>query len=258
MIKQTTDLNEQQIAELESNHFSRRILSHFLAYGTRYDFCRFFTLERDNSCVALISVFNSAMVVCSFKGKTLNDEDILELSILVGMTKPFTVELDEAYSSALFEKIKDDYNEFGRVEFEFRCPETPPDIKVNDMPRLDDVFDILKTSFPIIKNTRELWLTDTSHRVRHGMSQCFTFGDFSSATIQYILDGIAFVGHVATVPWERGKHRARELLYWIGDRLNADGYSVRLYARDYNVSFYMEIGFVPVRSDKVYERKNID
>lgn len=258
MITQTTDIDGVILQELKSSHFSRRIRSHFLAYGTKYDFCRFFFIKDGEDKRGVISLFNSAMVVSSFEDKHLTDSDIFELSIFINMTKPFTVELDPCYAESLYSHIKEEYNSFGRVEFEFRCPCDVPKLNVNETPRLDDVFDILKTSFPIIKQTKDLWLTDTSHRIRRGMSQSFTLDNVSSATIQYLIDDIAFVGHVATVPSHRGKHHARELLYWIGEQLNKDGFKVRLYARDYNVSYYNEIGFVHVNSDKVFERKNID
>ena len=123
-----------------------------------------------------------------------------------------------------------------------------------DVLDLDDVFNVLKTSFPAIARSYELWLTDTSHRVRHGLSQSFLLGDFTTATIQYIIDGVALIGHVATIPEERGKFHARHLLYWIGERLTLDGFTVKLYARPHRVSYYEEIGFKEIGTDIVLER----
>lgn len=255
MITQTKDIDKNFLKNLKISHFSRRIRSHFEAYKTDYDFCRFFLIKDDTNVRGIVSVFNSSMVVSEFCKTALTDEDIFELSILVNMTKPVTVELELSLAEKLYEHIKDDYNSIPRVEFEFVCKEKLPDLGVNETPRLDDVYDILQTSFPIIKQTGDLWLTDTSHRIRRGLSQSFTLDSVTSATIQYLIDDIAFVGHVATIPSERGKHHARELLYWIGEKLNEDGFKVRLYARDYNVSYYTEIGFVPVNKDVVLERK---
>lgn len=255
MITQTKDIDNNFLKKLKSSHFSRRIRSHFDAYKADYDFCRFFLIKDDTNVRGIASVFNSSMVISEFCKTALTDEDIFELSILVNMTKPVTVELELSLAEKLYEHIKDDYNSIQRVEFEFVCKEIIPDLTVNETPRLDDVYDILQTSFPIIKQTKDLWLTDTSHRIRRGLSQSFTLDSVTSATIQYLIDDIAFVGHVATIPFERGKHHARELLYWIGEKLNEDGFKVRLYARDYNVSYYTEIGFVPVNKDVVLERK---
>ncbi len=258
MITQTKDIDKSFLQQLKSCHFSRRIRSHFEAYKTGYDFCRFFLVKDDEQIRGMVSVFNSSMVVSEFIEKELTDEDIFELSILVNMTKPVTVELRLDLANKLFKHISEDYSSIPRTEFEFVCKENIPDLCVNETPRLDDVFEILKTSFPLISKTRDLWITDTSHRIRRGLSQSFTLSCVTSATIQYIIDDIAFVGHVATIPSERGKHHARELLYWIGEKLNSDGFKVRLYARNYNVSYYTEIGFLPINNDVVLERKHLE
>ncbi len=260
MITETQDITEKLLNTLEKNHYSRRIKSHFLAYGVSYDFCRFYFVREneraDND--AVVSIFNASMVVSVFQGHNLSDNEISELATLIFMTKPVTVELGLSYSKKLSKIIDVDYNVFDRTMFEFVCKNHIPKLDVNELPKLDDVYDILATSFPAIKNSYSLWLTDTSHRVRKGLSQSFTLNNCSSATIQYIIDGIAFIGHVATIPEERGKHHARELLYWIGERLNDDGFSVQLFARSYNVSYYTEIGFLPIYNDIVLERKDID
>lgn len=260
MIAETHSITKELLNTLEKNHYTRRIMSHYLAYGVSYDFCKFYFIrEYENSCNdAVISIFNASMVVSLFKGHKLSDNEISELSTLIYMTKPLTVELDFVYSEKLSGIISDYYNVFERTLFEFLCKNHIPKLDVNETPKLDDVYKILSTSFPAIKNSYSLWLTDTSHRVRKGLSQSFTLESCSSATIQYIIDGIAFVGHVATIPEERGKHYARELLYWLGERLNEDGFSVQLFARSYNVSYYTEIGFMPIYNDIVLERKDLD
>ncbi len=260
MIAETHDITEKLLNTLEKNHYSRRIKSHFLAYGVSYDFCRFYFVRENEASYndAVVSIFNSSMVVSVFEGHILSDDEISELATLVYMTKPVTVELRVDFSKKLSRLISEDYNVFDRTMFEFVCKDHIPKLDVDELPKMDDVYNILATSFPAIRNSYSLWLTDTSHRVRKGLSQSFTLKNCSSATIQYIIDGIAFVGHVATIPKERGKHHARELLYWIGERLNDDGFSVQLFARSYNVSYYTEIGFLPIYNDIVFERKDID
>ena len=260
MITETHDITEKLLNTLEKNHYSRRIKSHFLAYGISYDFCRFyFVRENEVSCNdAVVSIFNASMVVSVFEDHILSDDEISELATLIFMTKPVTVEIEAYYSNRLSFLISEDYNAFDRTMFEFVCKNHIPKLDVNEFPKLDDVYDILATSFPAIRNSYSLWLTDMSHRIRKGLSQSFTLKNCSSATIQYIIDGIAFVSHVATIPKERGKHHARELLYWLGERLNNDGFSVQLFARNYNVSYYTEIGFTPIYDDVVFERKNLD
>ncbi len=260
MISETKDITTELLNKLGKNHYTRRIKSHFTAYGTEFDFCRFYFISEnaDAEKDAVVSIFNASMVTSVFEGRSLSDNEISELKTLINMTKPVTVEMSFEYSKRLKKVLKDEYNIFERTMFEFVCKNHIPKLDVNETPRLDDVFDILATGFPAVKNAYSLWLTDTSHRIRKGLAQSFTLNGCTSASIQYIIDGIAFVGHVATVPEERGKHHARELLYWLGERLNEDGFSVRLFARSYNVSYYTEIGFRPIYDDIVFERKDID
>ncbi|NLZ46357.1 MAG: hypothetical protein GX896_06655, partial [Clostridiales bacterium] len=77
----------------------------------------------------------------------------------------------------------------------------------------------------------------------------------TTATIQYICDKVALIGHVATIPQERGKFHARKLLYWVGEKLDKDGYKVKLFARSNRVTYYEEIGFREGSVDLVFERK---
>ena len=169
-----------------------------------------------------------------------------------------SVEFENEYAETLEKLTRSEYSGDRRTEFAFVSRNSMPQMDVNETPKLDDVFKILATCFPAVKNSYELWLTDTSHRVRRGLAQSFLLGDYSTATIQYIVDKVALVGHVGTVPEERGKFHARKLLYWIGERLTKDGFEVRLFARPHRVSYYEEIGFKECGVDLVLERKKID
>ena len=255
MIYETRTVTRELLDGLKKNNYTRRIKSHFMAYGTEYDFLRFFIIEESGEKTGVISVFNSAMMISTFEGKTLSDAALDELAGVVSMIMPLQIELECSYGKKLFSLVSDDYNCDKRTEFAFVSRNELPDMDVDELPKLDDVFRILAQSFPSIRDSYELWLTDTSHRVRRGLSQSFLLGDYTTATIQYIIDGVALIGHVATVPEERGKFHARRLLYWIGERLKRDGFEVRLFARPHRVSYYEEIGFREVGVDHVLERK---
>lgn len=255
MICETKNLNNDLLDMLKKNHYSRRIKSHFYAYGTDYDFSRFFLIEKSDVKLGLISVFNSSMMISSFEGQSFDDDIIGEIATFVNMNKPMSVEFECAYAERLEKLLEQEYKTDVRTEFEFVSKNMLPPTLVNELPKLDDVFNVLKTSFPSIAESYEMWITDTSHRVRHGLSQSFLLGEYTTATIQYIIDGTALIGHVATVPAERGKFHARHLLYWIGERLTLDGFSVKLFARPHRVSYYEEIGFKEIGTDIVLERK---
>ena len=214
----------------------------------------FYAVEESGEKLGIISVFNASMMISTFKDKRFDDKVLGELAGFILMNKPAAVEFEAEYSDKLAELTKAEYKGDKRTEFSFVAKNDIPPLDVNELPKLDDVFRILAPCFPAIKNSYELWLTDTSHRVRRGLSQSFLLGNYTTATIQYIIDGVALVGHVGTIPEERGKFHARQLLYWIGEKLTQDGFQVRLFARPHRVSYYEEIGFKACGIDLVLER----
>ena len=254
MISQTLDMNNDLLDKLKQNHYSRRIKSHFYSYGTKYDFSRFFLVGNEKEYLGIISVFNSSMMISTFVNKTFEENILSEIAHFILINKPSIVEFECCYAEYLKAELTDEYKSEIRTEFEFVSKNTLPDLNVDELPKLDDVFNVLKTSFPAIADSYDLWLTDTSHRIRHGLAQSFLLGNYTTATIQYIIDGTALIGHVATMPEERGKFHARRLLYWIGERLTLDGFAVKLQARPHRVSYYEEIGFKANSTDIVLER----
>ncbi len=230
--------------------------SHYLAYGTKYDFCRFFSLSADCG-QALICLFNSAMIV-SANCESLDDEFFNDILTFVNMNKPERIEAEWFISEKICGLLHGEYSAKNRTEFVLEGDFTQTEILVNESPKLDNVFEILSECHPEIKDTYELWLTDSSHRSRHGLSQFFLLNNSTTAAIQYIIDDIALVGQVATLPEHRGKHYARELLFWLGKKLSKKGITLHLFARDNRCGFYKEIGFRKIFSDIILERILID
>ena len=256
MIYQLNDLSVQTLERLAPNNYTRRIKSHFYAYSTKYDFCRFFAVDDYSSHLGLICVFNSSMMVSVFEDTELGEDTLAEIASFIVMNKPLSVEFPVQYAAALERMCSIEYLGDKRTEFAFAAAGELPGLDVQELPRLDDVYKILAECFPAIKNNHGLWLTDTSHR--RGLAQSFILDGCSTATVQYIIDKVALIGHVGTLPEERGKHHARKLLYWIGEKLTADGYDVRLFARPHRVSYYEEIGFKKCGLDIVLDRKGTD
>ena len=259
MIRQVFDECASLLDTLKHDHYSRRIRSHFQAYGTGYDFARFFEIrDEDGKTVGMIVIFNASMIVAVSEGKEPDESWLYELSQFILMNAPLVVEIEVGCSDTLRPMLVEAYTTDVRTQFEFSSRNALPLMDVNELPKLDDVFKVLASSFPSIADNYELWITDTSHRVRRGLSQSFLLGDYTTATIQYIVDKVALIGHVATIPERRGEFHARKLLYWIGERLTLDGFTVRLFARPHRVSYYEEIGFKELETDIVFERIETD
>lgn len=256
MIYQLTKDNDALFDRLKRGSYSRRMRSHYMSYGTKYDFARFFAICRGDEEIGLISIFNASSLVCDLEGFVFSDDELEEICGFLNIQKPYSIELDPLYACRMADMLDELYRTEHRKEFAYVPRGELPDIEVDEMPALDDVYAILRESFPALANSYELWLTDTSHRIRRGLSQSFLIKGRSTATMQYIIDGVALIGQVATLPEYRGQLYARRLLYWIGERLSDDGYEVHLFARPHRVSYYEEIGFAAVAHDIVFELKD--
>ena len=133
-------------------------------------------------------------------------------------------------------------------------PETKSSVK--SLSFTGGIADCIAASTEQTKTRAEPDITDTSHRIRRGYAQAFILNNCTTATIQYIVNKKALIGQVATLPQYRGKMYARSLLYWIGEKLNIDGITVYLFARNHRKSYYEEIGFKEISVDHVLDRKS--
>ena len=58
MINQTYSIDSALLEKLKSNHYTRRIRSHYQAYGTKYGFLRFFEILSDGIKTGLICILS--------------------------------------------------------------------------------------------------------------------------------------------------------------------------------------------------------
>ena len=251
MIRIITDENIIDKEMLSKSYYGRKVLSYLMAYGVKYDFCKFYLLEYDDMYGYLFHM-NSTMVVC-----TEDDIPTDELCDFIEMNMPFRVEVSQHLLSKL-NKLSN-YQQLRRTMFEF-SQERQSNVSENDIddnPKLDDVYSILKEGFPNLIDYG-LWLTDTSHRVRRGISKVYIYKRFTTATLMYDINDTVLVGQVATRVKARGSGHAREFLYWIGSELKKQGKTAILFALDIRKSFYEEIGFKAIMTEYVFERKDIE
>lgn len=246
MIKNIIDADLMSVPSLHDNYYGRKILSYYISYGTKYDFCRFFEVTHEDN-TAYIVQFNAVMIISS--GGKLDPE---ELITFIQMNKPFRVEapwivLNELCSIPGYKMLK-------RTKFEFtdHRPSNFDESRLITDPSLDEIYDILHEGFPTLVS-HGLWITEHSHKIRHGLSRIYLYNHCTTATVIYDVDDNVLIGQVATRAEARGKGYARELLYWIGHTLSMSGKKVSLFALDYRESFYEEIGFKPVSIENVIQ-----
>jgi len=252
MITEMLRSREADKTALSVCHYGRKMLCNLVAYGTRYSFCRFFRL-RTHGKTAFLMLQNSTLLVSSQEDFTGDEEAAEELSLFVGMHQPFRVEGCQTLLSQL--KLTG-YQTLRRSVFQLVPQSVSPlfdETQVKCSPKLDDVYQILSEGFPNLI-AYDLWLTDTSHMVRRGLRQCFTYYDVTAATAIYDYGAHVLIGQVATRTSARGRGYARDFLHWIAGDLDARGKTGILYALDIRKSFYEEIGFRLLETEFVWER----
>ncbi|MFR6495810.1 MAG: hypothetical protein ACLUOF_04860 [Ruminococcus sp.] len=101
-----------------------------------------------------------------------------------------------------------------------------------------------------------LWLTDVSHRCRHGMSKVLTYKNKLHADSGIRLERQCS-GTGCDQLAQRGSGYARDFLRWIAGKLAAEGKQAALFALDVRISFYREIGFREIASGIRAGRRDI-
>ncbi len=249
MMKQITSDSEMPVSLLKESWRGRKIYSYYKAYGLGYPFCRFYAAGE-----GVILLFNSTLLAVK-----IPEESAEELAVFIRMHAPFRVECDEPVRREV-SALLPEYEALHRTTFELQPGEdstaqTEPFVEFN--PTLEDVYHILEEGFPNLQDY-PLWLTDTSHRCRHGISHVLMYKNSTTASIMFDIEGKVLVGQVATLPQARGLGHARVFLRWLAGFLAQFGKTAVLYALDIRESFYREIGFRAVETEYVLERRQQD
>ncbi len=181
-----------------------------------------------------------------------------ELRVFTDMNKPFRIEGSQK-AIGMLDGIKD-YRKLHRTMFKLIADNNLEQTEIsrsdiNENPDLDSIYNILSEGFPNLLDY-PLWITDTSHRIRHGISRVFSYKNTTTASIIYNIENYVLVGQVATKVSARGSGYARKLLKWLAAYLEDLGYTSFLYALDTRESFYREIGFEAYSSEYVLERND--
>ena len=245
MIKLITTDSELNTSFLRETWRGRKIYSYYKAYGLSYPFCQFYTVGEGGVMLR----YNSTMLIVNAPAEEAED-----LALFIRMHQPFRVETDEPVRAMLTDLLPE-YTALHRTTFALVPDETAQSAEefVEFNPSLDDVYHIWSEGFPNLQDY-SLWLTDTSHRCRHGISHVMTYKNSTTATIMFDIDDHVLIGEVATLPEARGLGHARIFLRWLALFLAQFGKQTALYALDIRESFYREIGAQVIGEEFVLER----
>ena len=223
MIKRAN--NPEKLKNLpETGVEAQKIRSLLLAYGTNYDFCRFFTAEN-----AALAQLNGDFVISDF-GET----DFGELSEFLNFSGFSEIFCSDYLGQILEKRLDVKWESVNLMRFAGVPEKREPEILTPN-----EAYRIIKTGFEF---DFEPWYLDMSHRVRHGVSRLYGL-DGAALAVQYNLNGEALLSQVATLPEKRGKGCARRLISAVCAELHES--EVFVLCEDRLLGFYEKIGFVP-------------
>lgn len=216
----------------ESGVEAQKIRALLTAYGTKYDFCRFFVSDSFILCETY-----GGFVLCEYTDK-VDVNELSEFLVFHGFSEIFC---SETLGEPLLKSLRCSSKKVNLMRF---CGKAVPNENIEASPRLDDVYRIIGSAFDI---EYEPWYADMSHRIRHGVSGARVLGG-SALVIQHNLNGEALLSQIATLPDLRGQGGASRLIRGVCAELSES--AVYVLCEDKLLPFYGRLGFEKI-SEKI-------
>ncbi len=208
---------------------AQKIRALWMAYSSRYDFCRFYTSENTVICIQ-----DGDAVLCVTGEENCDFDELAEFFIFCGVRKIFC---SEDAGNRLGKLIGCKLQLVNLMRFAGE----PVSVEIEASPPLQEVFGVIQQAFLLPDAAYEPWYLDMSHKIRHGVSKAYRLGG-SVAIVQYHQNGEVLLSQVATLPAERGKGNAAKLIKAVcAEYVGSD---VRIICSDELIPFYRKIGFV--------------
>lgn len=217
--------SKENIVTFPLDVFSGKIISLAEAYGFDYDFCKFYM--QDN---LLISKYYSDVIIAG------ECSDFEELGSFLSMNGFSSILTSPEMAEGLKPYVQGNYITDNIYEYHGICGND--NVIVN--PPLDDVFEVLNDGFHNLNH--DAWYLDMSHRIRHGVSECYLL-DGATCSKMFDINGTAFISLVASSQAARGKGSAKRLLQTVCGNFLSNREHILLICRDELLAFYEKVGF---------------
>lgn len=215
---------EQLAALPEKGIEAQKIRALLAAYGTGYDFCRFY-LHNKNSFLAEMG---GSFVLCA--GNNADGEELAQFLDFNGCAELLCA---DDVGGKIISCLGAELSPVNVMRFEGEG--VPCEMECS--PLLSDVYGIVGGVFGF---EFEPWYLDMSHRVRHGVARCRKL-EGSALVIQHEINGEALISQVATLPEQRGRGLSSRLLLSVCAELA--GNDIFVICEDELISFYKKNGF---------------
>lgn len=208
----------------DSGILAQKIRALMFAYGTEYEFCRFYYSDD-----FFISELGGEFVVSEIDCNP-NCDELSEFFGFCGFSKIFC-------SKRVGERLPEHIRCKREIVNLMRFAGQGVMYETERNPPLSEVYKTLKLAFDI---EFEPWYLDMSHRIRHGISAVRRLGD-SVLAIQHNLNGEALLSQIATAPQGRNKGNATRLIRAVCAELYPS--AIFVLCRNELVEFYKKVGF---------------
>lgn len=214
--------------------YTEMVRSLYSAYGTKYDFCRFY--KQDGGAV-LSYYYGSGTAACTGE---LSDENARELSefLRCGMLKKVLMPYDTAGRLGLPKNTSELH--LMRFSNGIKITDNIDKDAVSSQNSLGEIYEIISDGFDIDRDT---WYTDTSHMLRRGTAETYRLGSDCAAVKMFSSRGISYLSYVCTRKSARGKGLAKKLVGFICMSEARKGNDVFLFCGSELKNFYESIGF---------------
>lgn len=202
---------------------AQKIRALWLAYGAKWDFCRFF---RQGS--SYLGALDGSFIFC--EDQDTDFEELAEFLVMCGFSDIICSEHAGKVLSGLmnanFHKVNLMTYNGSKIEGDL-----PKEVQPSE------IWEIIEKRF---SPAFEPWYLDMSHRVRHGVSKCFSDGK-AALVVQHDINDEALVSQVSVLPEVEGKGYASALLHNVCARLNS---KVQVICENSVCMFYEKNGFI--------------
>ena len=202
---------------------AQKIRALWLAYGAKWDFCRFFQQED-----TFLAALDSSFVLC--ESANTDYKELAEFLSICGFSDIICSEYSGKMLSGLMEA------NFHKVNvMTYRGSKCEGELPAEVQP--SEIWDIIEKRF---SPAFEPWYLDMSHRVRHGVSRCFSDGK-AALVVQHDINNEALISQVCVLPEDEGNGYASSLLCRVCRNLSSNA---QVICEDKLCRFYEKNGFI--------------
>lgn len=224
------------------------IATNYAAYGPSR-IAQFWKLEKQGSLLGAVAYFGESLTIAG------EGFDPQELRQFVALLRPAYISCGETAAKALCDMPGMQLERLHILRYlRADVPAPQSGLFAETRPPLSEVFALLQKVFELQNASYEHWLTDVSHKVRHGIAAVYAVRQgkhlASTAGVYHRNSVLGVLGSVATDPAARGHGYAGTLVLALCALCLREGLVPAIVSKnEYAAQLYQKLGFTPVATE---------